>query len=300
MTKRIRRIVDPTAAIRFALGLWICVAWAIAAGADEINSIQRSDDTLPAGITKQRVTFKSHDLTLVGLLFAPDGPGPFPAILWNHGSEKNPGSGPQFDTVARYFVPEGYVVFAPIRRGHGYSQGEYIGATLEQIRRVQGRGAAENAMVRLMASEQLEDELAGLSYMMTLKVVDSSRMIVAGCSYGGIETLLAAEGNSSFKGAIAISPAALSWQENPPLQKRLLQGVARINVPVLLIQPAKDASLEPSRVLGAEFKRLQKDFTGKVFPAIGPPEEQLHCFGGAKGTHVWAPDALAFIARVLR
>src|SRR5262245_45278682 len=62
---------------------------------------------------KQRVTFKNGDLDLVGYFFKPDGPGPFPAVVWNHGSEKNPGGGPQFDTVASIFVPAGYAVFAP-------------------------------------------------------------------------------------------------------------------------------------------------------------------------------------------
>jgi hypothetical protein len=38
---------------------------------------------------KQRIAFKSHGLTLTGFLLRPDGPGPFPAIVWHHGSEKN-------------------------------------------------------------------------------------------------------------------------------------------------------------------------------------------------------------------
>jgi dienelactone hydrolase len=236
----------------------------------------------------------------VGVLFTPDGPGPFPAILWNHGSERNPGSTAQFDAVADYFVPTGYVVFAPIRRGHGYSQGDYIGETLERTRRMRGQDAANREMVRLMETEQLDDQLAGLSFLVSLGSVDSSRIIVAGCSYGGIETLLAAEGKPRFRAAIAISPAALSWRENPLLQQRLVQAVNRIEIPVLLLQPARDASLEPSRVLGAEFARLQKDFAGKVYPPTGPTDEQRHCFGGSTGTHVWAPDALAFITRVLQ
>src|ERR1051326_7728989 len=73
-------------------------------------------------LNKQRVSFTSHGLTLAGFLFKPDGPGPFPAVVWNHGSEKNPGGGPQFDAVAGIFVPHGYVVFAPIRRGHEMSR----------------------------------------------------------------------------------------------------------------------------------------------------------------------------------
>ena len=32
----------------------------------------------PATYMKERVTFRSDNLTLVGVLFKPDGPGPFP------------------------------------------------------------------------------------------------------------------------------------------------------------------------------------------------------------------------------
>ncbi len=49
-----------------------------------------------------------------------------------YGSEKNPGTGPESDAVANLFVPAGYVVSAPIRRGQGDSQGEYIGDRLAQ------------------------------------------------------------------------------------------------------------------------------------------------------------------------
>ena len=85
-------------------------------------------------MARERVTFKSDGLTLVGFLFQPDGPGPFPGLVWNHGSEKNPGSLRQFDTVAAIFVPAGYVVFAPVRRGHGDSEGPYV---MDQLRRAE-------------------------------------------------------------------------------------------------------------------------------------------------------------------
>jgi carboxymethylenebutenolidase len=302
---------------------WMCVQW-ISARADpespltDLESVttpasaaaeddpahrlpnQSADTGLPASLTKQLITFNSHDLTLVGFLFKPEGPGPFPAIVWNHGSEKDPGRGQQFDTVAKVFVPAGYVVFAPMRRGHGESQGKYIVAVLDSIRRTRGVEAANRESVHLMESEQLDDQLAGLAYLKTLAYVDSSRLVVAGCSYGGIETLLAAERDVGYKAAIAISPGALSWQHNPELQRRLVQGVRNINIPVLLLQPAKDASLEPSRVLGDEFRRLGKPFSGKIYPAVGPQDEQRHCFGGAKGMHVWEQDALEFVSRALR
>jgi len=249
---------------------------------------------------KQRVTYANGPLSLVGYIYKPDGAGPFPTVVWNHGSEPNPGGGPQFDSVAAIFVPAGYVVVAPMRRGHSDSQGKYIQDTIRATNQRSGEAAAERLMVELMGSEQLSDQLAGLSYAKTLAFVDTSKLVVAGCSYGGIETLLAAERGAGFKAALSISPAALSWRGHTVLQNRLIGAVRRINMPVLLIQPPKDASLEPARVLGAEAKKLGKSsFTAKVYPSTMPDDQQVHCFGGAKGMRNWAADALQFFGSAL-
>jgi len=256
----------------------------------------RAQDAPTATYTKERVTFKSGNLTLVGFLFKPGKPGRLPGLIWNHGSEKDPGSAPQFDAVAAVFVPAGYVVFAPMRRGHGDSEGPYIQDQL------QSRGALGNQLqVQLLESEQLDDQLAGLAYLKSLPYVDQGRLAVAGCSYGGIQTLLGAERSAGYKAAVAISPAALSWNRNPLLQNRLILAAQRIEIPVFLIQPPKDASLEPSRVLGREFQRLGKPYTGKIYPKDIPEDLQTHCFGGIRrGSHIWAHDVLAFLAEVLR
>jgi carboxymethylenebutenolidase len=245
---------------------------------------------------RQPITFNAGDHELRGILFRPQGEGPFPALIWNHGSEKAPGATSEFESVASIFVPAGYVVFAPVRRGHGYSKGQYIGDVVQQTLANKGAEAARRVVVQLLETEQLNDQLAGLAYAKQLAFIDPNRIAVAGCSYGGIETLLAAEQNVGYKAAISISPAALSWDHNPLLQKRLIQSVRETTIPVLLLQPPKDASLRPSRVLGAEAKRLGKPFTVKVYPDTGPEDEKGHCFGGSKGMHVWADDAKSFLA----
>ena len=124
--------------------------------------------------------------------------------------------------------------------------------------------------------------------------------MVAGCSFGGIQTLLAAERGAGYRAAVPISPGALSWSSNPPLQEGLVRAVRKIEIPVFLIQPPKDASLEPAHVLGREFEPLGKPYTGKIYPPEMPEDQQGHCFGGAKGMHVWAKDVLAFFAGALR
>src|SRR5690349_230168 len=117
----------------------------------------RAQETPSANYTKERVTFKSGKYTLVGFLFKPNKPGSFPGLIWNHGSERDPVSAPQFDAVAAVFVPAGYVVFAPVRRGHGDSEGPYIQDSLQWE-----RGDNRNRLqVRLLESEQLDDQLAG-------------------------------------------------------------------------------------------------------------------------------------------
>jgi hypothetical protein len=77
--------------------------------------------------------------------------------------------------------------------------------------------------------------------------------------------------------------------------------VRDIPVPVLLIMPPKDASLEPARALGAEAARLGKtQFRTKIYPPTMPDSQQTHCFGGAKGFHNWATDAVEFFRGALK
>ena len=246
---------------------------------------------IPVGaqtIAKQRVTFRSGSLTLVGFLFKPAGNGPFPAVIWNHGSEKNPGTSPQFDSVAAIFVPAGYVVFAPMRRGHGLSEGPYLPDQTEAERKAHGPVAAEKLVVTEMETHQLDDQLAGQAYVKSLSFVDSRRLVVAGCSYGGIQTLLAAERGAGYKAAVAISPAAQSWDGNVILRERLVKAAQAIHIPVFLLQPPKDPSLGPARVLGPYLEKANPANRVRIYPESGPEDEQGHCFGGAKGNHVWA------------
>jgi dienelactone hydrolase len=276
------------------------IRWRLACALLACIALAGSSSAPAAAFHKQRVTFANGSLSLVGYLYRPDGDGPFPTLIWNHGSEPDPGNAPQFDSVAAIFVPAGYVVFAPVRRGHGGSQGTYIQDAIHDAFQNMGADAAEGLMVRLMETEQLSDQLAGLAFVKTRSEVDTTRLVVAGCSYGGIQTLLAAEQDVGLRAAFAISPGALSWSGHSLLRERLVETVSRSLIPVRLIQPPKDASLEPARVLGAEARRLGKNsFTTKVYPATMPESQQGHCFGGARGMRNWAREALGFFADAL-
>jgi dienelactone hydrolase len=152
-----------------------------------------------------------------------------------------------------------------------------------------------------LRTEQLDDQLAGIAWLEHVPFVDATRIVVAGCSFGGVQTLLAAERGRArgIRAAVTMSPFAMNWDHNAAARERLVRGVSRIDVPVFLIQPPKDVSLGPSRDLGAEFRRLGKDYRGKVYPDTIPAEMQTHCFGGGQGSSVWAADVVSFVDSVL-
>ncbi len=49
----------------------------------------------PGQTPGELVSFQSGEFTLKGYLYKPKGFGPFPAMIWNHGSEKEPGFQPE-------------------------------------------------------------------------------------------------------------------------------------------------------------------------------------------------------------
>src|SRR5262249_46313890 len=161
---------------------------------------------------------------------------------------------------------------------------------MEAEQKRSGVAGAGRLVVQLLETEQLDDQFAGIAYAKTLPFVDANRMVVAGCSFGGIQSLLPAGRGGGLKAAFFLSPRARTWGWTPDIRNRLVTAVHRIAIPVRLIQPPKDASLEPSRILGEEARSARKDaFITKVYSANSVPKnEQAHCFGGAKGFHNWS------------
>jgi len=255
----------------------------------------------PASIHRERVTFVNDGLTLVGYVYKPAGAGPFPAVVWNHGSEQDPKPDGEFARVAELIVPAGFVLFAPERRGQGESQGPYIVDVVRKERADHGDEAGDKLLVRLMETNQLEDQLAGLKRLKEVEYVNPHQLAVMGCSYGGIQTLLAAEKGAGYKGAIAMCPGAESWEHNEVLQHRLIQAAENIDIPVLLIHPKKDANVAPGYVLGRHFEEQHKPYGLIIFPPYGTEKEQGHCFGGLNGAdHIWGPSVLQFLNHILQ
>jgi carboxymethylenebutenolidase len=240
---------------------------------------------------EQFVQFPSGEQTLGGFIWKPPGDGPFPAVLYNHGSEQLPGWKPD---LGQLFVGNGYVFFIPHRRGQGRSPGPYISDQIQQA-----PPSERNRLQVELLEAQVADQLAGLQYLRSLPFVDTSRLAVAGCSYGGIQTLLGAEANPGYRAAVDFAGGAQSWAGNPLLQQRLTGAVQRITVPTFFLQAENDYDLQPSRVLSAEMDRLGKANAMRIYPPYGMTRDEGHGGFCEYGGRVWGADVFAFLRQWL-
>src|SRR2546428_97829 len=94
----------------------------------------------------ETVTFPSGEITLHGVLYKPEGTGPFPAVIfiYNHGSAPGMMSKEAFAALGPVFASHGWVFFGPYRRGQGLSAsaGPYIGGQIAAAAEAGGGSAA--------------------------------------------------------------------------------------------------------------------------------------------------------------
>jgi dipeptidyl aminopeptidase/acylaminoacyl peptidase len=233
------------------------------------------------------VAFKSGERTLHGFLYRPEGAGPHPAIVFNHGSEPVPTN---LFGQALFYVPHGFVLFVPHRRGQGESRdaGEYI---MEITMRA---GDDPNVLVREMDAHA-DDVMAAVKYVASLPYVDPRRVAVAGCSFGGIQALLAAERGDGIAASVDFAGAAIMWSKTPPLQERMKRAARAARVPVFFIQAENDYDTSPSLVLGAEMRAAGRPSKVHIFPPKGSTPKDGHgfCMGGREPP--WGDEVLAFL-----
>jgi dienelactone hydrolase len=125
------------------------------------------------------------------LVCAPKGEGPFPAVVFNHGSIVDGWGWPEasqrgyrLDKVCEKLAAEGYFVFAPIREK--YPRGK-----------------------RFMSYEETYREivLQAIDHVKTLHQVDSTRVALVGFSMGGLVSLKVALERRDLRAVALLAPA---------------------------------------------------------------------------------------------
>ena len=141
----------------------------------------------------------------------------------------------------------------------------------------------------------VEDVIAALNYLKSQPFVDPTRVAISGCSYGGIQTLLAGERDLGVRALVPFAPGAMSWDQNPPLQDRLERAVDLAKAPIFLIQAENDYNLAPSKALTKEANKKRKGFQSKIYPPFGNSHHDGHWGFCSTATDVWGNDVLSFL-----
>lgn len=255
-----------------------------------------SDDRLPSAAMREEVHFYQGDparpAPLETTLFFPPGPGPFPLAVVNHGasdaSSHNRGERHRFTVAAYYFLSRGYAVALPMMRGFARSGGELFHAGCDV-----GAVAAANA----------RDLRAVIEAVAERPDVDRTRIVVAGQSFGGWNTLgLGAAPPPGGRALVVFNPAIRTSDCPGGLQDSSMAGAAarlgaRTALPSLWFYGDND-SLMPPAVWRAVFNAYGGASPRAELVDIGPWGTDLHQFlSDPTSMARWVPRVDAFLAR---
>lgn len=267
------------------------------------SATERAERAVPSG-SPEVIEVRSGSLTLRAQLWRPSGPGPFAAVLFNHGSysSSDPVPPAAAGRIGPVFARHGYVFLWLHRQGTGLSRGQGVsdGDQMGRAQRSSGGVEARNRVqLELLEGEQLNEATAALRRLRARADVDRRRVGIVGHSFGGSLSLMMAAGDPEIRAVVSFGAAAGSWNQSPLLRERLLAAVDRLSVPVLFVHAENDYSTAPGRVLSEEMRRLGKPQVLKIYPPFGPDMRTGHnlVFGSV---HTWEPDVFAFLDARLR
>jgi dienelactone hydrolase len=250
------------------------------------------------------VFYYSGPLRIQAYLYRPPGNGPFPLVIYNHGSRENrERESRPFSYVGRILLQNGYAVLVPERRGYGRSDGLTY---TEEMRQSIGRhGAAIESpgfVGRLQAES--DDVLSALDYIRTLPFVDRSRLGIMGWSFGGIVTMFAVSRSGAFRAAVDQAGGALTWDGSAALRDALLAAAHQVRSPVLLMVAQNDRTTASITTLATALQAQNPATELIIYPAFTPnrnPRNSApgHLIFSEQGSAIWENDVRGFFAKYL-
>jgi dienelactone hydrolase len=135
------------------------------------------------------------------VILRPQGPGPFPLMVMNHGSTQSAERRmamalPDYGALARWFVRRGYAVALPQRPGHGATGGRYL----------EDQNGCDDADFLTAGHGAAESIAAAITYLTAQPFVRRGSVVVVGQSAGAWGALaLASRNPAGVKAVIAFA-----------------------------------------------------------------------------------------------
>jgi len=224
-------------------------------------------------------------------IFRPDGDGPFPLVVINHGkSFGNSHFQNRYRPLSpiRYFLERNYVVFVPMRQGFSKSGGNYSDGSCSM------RGNGVN---------QAEDIQPVIEYAHTLPYVDKAQTLIVGQSHGGWTTLAygASNPDKSVKGLVNFAGGLKNencsgWQSD--LYRTAEDFGKETKVPTIWFYGDND-SFFSRQISDAMYENYKTGNPKSEFVAYGTFGSDSHLlFTSNDGRAVWEPYLTKFLTSI--
>ncbi|MBW8898974.1 MAG: prolyl oligopeptidase family serine peptidase [Massilia sp.] len=234
---------------------------------------------------------QDHQARLETTVFQPNGPGPFPLIIINHGKDPgHPNLQPRdrFYHMAHAFVERGYAVMVPMRQGFANSTGSYHD---------HGCDMTANGYT------QAEDIRATLAYARDQKWVDADRIVVAGQSYGGLATMAlgtedlpGVRGLINFAGGLRDDSNGCGWRS--ALVSAFADYGAQNKVPSLWMYGQNDSLFSPELVARMHDAFEQAGGRAQLVEYAPFKRDSHGMLASRDGEKVWLADTMRFLQQV--
>jgi dienelactone hydrolase len=234
---------------------------------------------------------KNYQARLETTVFQPNGPGPFPLIIINHGKDPgHPNLQPRdrFYHMAHAFVERGYAVMVPMRQGFANSTGSYHD---------HGCDMTANGYT------QAEDIQDTLDFARTQKWIDADHIVVAGQSYGGLATmalgtqdLQGVRGLINFAGGLRDDSNGCGWRS--ALVSAFAEYGSQNKVPSLWMYGQNDSLFSPELVARMHDAFEQAGGSAQLVEYAAFKRDSHGMLASRDGEKVWLADTMQFLKKV--
>jgi dienelactone hydrolase len=246
------------------------------------------------GNSYETIYYKSGDLNIEAYFYKPQGKGPFPLVIYNHGSRAGSERVERpMQFIAAILVPQGYAVLVPERREVGSDRGDLM------MKRFREEAGDVLAALEYLKRKESATNLGRVKPAATLIPIDFKRVALMGFSQGGTVSLLAASAQREFVALVNQAGGSLTWNSSPTLQRELPAAGRKIKVPALCMDAENDATTNAVKTVGEAIKSSGEWEKTIIYPPFTPTSNPNNIAPGhlifAQGVSIWQDDLLTFL-----